>query len=357
MCKGYNMPNLFDPVMLGSLELKNRVIMAPLTRSRAGPTRTPNSLMAQYYAQRATAGLIIAEATAISPIGYGWANAPAIYHDDHVKGWQQVTKSVHDKGGKIILQLWHMGRVSHPDFHAGSLPVAPSAIAAEGMANTPEGKKPFVTPHALTIDEIAQTVKDYACATERALEAGFDGVEIHAANSYLIDQFIRDGSNIRTDDYGGSIENRLRFLREVIETVTKIAGSGRTGIRLSPTTSYNSMVDSNPQATFCAAAEMLNQYNLAYMHIREAVENGTQPIGATMRQHFKGSYIANDGFDYATAQQAVQSGSVDAVAFGRPFVANPDLVERLRIQAPLATINMDTLYQGGPEGYIDYPAL
>lgn len=350
------MTTLFDPARFGSLELKNRIVMAPLTRGRAGPSRLPNALMAEYYGQRAGAGLIVSEATAISGIGYGWAGAPALYTDDQAKAWRLTTDAVHGQGGKIVLQLWHMGRVSHPDFHDGAIPVAPSAIAAVGMANTPSGKKPYVTPRPLNVHDIKSTLRDYAAAAKRAVhDAGFDGVEIHAANSYLIDQFIRDGSNRRTDEYGGAIDNRLRFMREVIETVIKEIGADKTGIRLSPSTDYNSMTDSDPAATFTRAAETLNDYNLAYLHIREAQTE--KSIAPMMREVFKNAVILNDSQTRETAENALKTRVADAVAFGKPFIANPDLVQRLKTGAPLNELDTTSLYSGGSEGYTDYPFL
>jgi N-ethylmaleimide reductase len=351
---------LFTPFKLGDIEVRNRIAMAPLTRGRAGASRTANALMAQYYDQRADAGLIVSEATAISPLGYGWNNSPAIYTQAHVDGWKGVTSAVHRRGGKIVLQLWHMGRVSHPDFLDGATPVAPSAIAVADTTYTPQGKKPYVTPRALTEEEIAATVRDYAQATIRAREAGFDGVEIHAANSYLIDQFIRDGSNRRTDRYGGSIENRLRFLREVTDAVVKAWSPSRTGVRLSPTNPYNDMSDSAPVATFTAAAKTLNEYGLAYLHVVEApAVKARQPIrtAASMREAFKNAFILNDSYDAATGAAAIASGAADAIAYGRPFIANPDLVERYRAGSSLNAPDLKTFYTEGAKGYTDYPTL
>jgi N-ethylmaleimide reductase len=355
------MTDLFSPLELGDIHIQNRIIMAPLTRSRAGETKLPNDLMAQYYAQRASAGLIITEATAISPQGFGWFGAPAIYTPDHIEGWKKTTNAVHDKGGKIVLQLWHMGRVSHPDFQNGELPVAPSPIAADGMANTPEGKKPYVVPRELSISDIRQIVDDYARAAQHAIDAGFDGVEIHAANGYLLDQFIRDGANKRTDDYGGEPENRIRIVKEVIESIRAVIGERKIGIRLSPNINYNGMSDSNPMHTFSVLAEALNAYDLAYVHIRETLPQPGDKLDlwvtSTFRKIYKGNLLVNGGYDQSHAQDAIGKDEADAVVFGVPFIANPDLVERFRTRAPLNPPDQATLYAGGPEGYIDYPTL
>ena len=355
------MTDLFSPLDLGDIHLKNRMIMAPLTRSRAGESRIPNDLMAQYYAQRASAGLIITEATAISPQGYGWFGAPGIYAPDHVAGWKKTTKAVHANGGKIVLQLWHMGRVSHPDFQNGNLPVAPSPIAADGMANTPEGKKPYVVPHELTIQEIRMIIDDYARAATQAIEAGFDGVEIHGANGYLLDQFIRDGSNQRSDEYGGSAENRIRIVKEVIEAISAAIGARKVGIRLSPNISYNGMSDSDPIATYTTLMDALNAYDLAYVHVRETLPKDGEKLDlwvtSTIRGVYRGNLLVNGGYDKKSATAALENNEADAVVFGVPFIANPDLVERFRIDTPLNPPDQKTLYAGGPEGYIDYPTL
>lgn len=345
---------LFEPFKLGDIAIANRVAMAPLTRGRAGASRTANALMAQYYEQRAGAGLIVSEATAISPLGYGWNGSPGIYTQAHVEGWKATTSAVHRRGGKIVLQLWHMGRVSHPDFLDGATPVSASAIAVNDTTYTPQGKKPYVQPLALTEREIAATVTDYAHATLRAREAGFDGVEIHAANSYLIDQFIRDGSNRRTDRYGGSIDNRLRLLREVTEAVVKAWSPSCTGVRLSPTNPYNDMSDSAPAATFTAAAKALNAYGLAYLHV---VAKQPSSIAASMREAFKSPLILNDSYDATSGAAAIAAGAADAIAYGRPFIANPDLVERFRHGSALNAPDFKTFYTDGAKGYIDYPPL
>lgn len=350
------MPSLFDPVNAGALSLKNRIWMAPLTRSRAGESRIPNSLMAEYYAQRASAGLIISEATAISAEGYGWKDAPGIYTAEQEKAWADVTKAVHEANGHIVSQLWHMGRLSHPDFLGGELPFAPSPIAAEGVHRSVEGKKPYVTPRAMTKGDIQRTIDDYQKAASRAMAAGFDGVEIHGANGYLIDQFLRDGSNVRSDEYGGSIKNRARFLIEVVEAVTAAIGSERTGLRLSPMNGYQSMLDSNLEGTFTYAAQELNKYDLAFLHVRET-SNQPLVITAAMRKVYDGIMVGNDAYDFARAQKVLDEGLLDAVAFGVPFIANPDLVERFKAGAPLNQAQQESFYKGTVEGYTDYPFM
>lgn len=355
------MTDLFDPITLGAITLQNRIIMAPLTRSRAGESRLPNDLMAEYYAQRASAGLIISEATAISPQAYGWFGAPALYTPEQQTAWEKITRAVHEKGGKIVLQLWHMGRVSHPDFQGGALPVGSSAIAATGLANTPEGKKPYVIPRALEAAELPDIVQDYANAAKRAIAAGFDGVEIHAANGYLLDQFIRSYSNQRKDRYGGSTENRLRFVLEVVEAVGNAAGFGRTGIRLSPNINYNGMGDSDPVATYTALMRALNPYDLAYVHVRETLPNEKEKpdiwVSGAMRDAYQGNFLVNGGYDGKSGQDAVAQGKADGVVFGLPFISNPDLVARFKRGAALNAIKTESLYAGGAEGYTDYPTL
>jgi N-ethylmaleimide reductase len=351
---------LFESFKFGEIEVGNRMAMAPLTRGRAGVQRTANALMAQYYEQRATAGLIVSEATAISPMGYGWVGSPGIYTQAHVDGWKNVTSAVHRRGGKIVLQLWHMGRVSHPDFLDGETPVGPSAIAVEDTTYTPQGKKPYVAPRKMTEQQISATVRDYAQAAMRAREAGFDGVEIHAANGYLIDQFIRDSSNRRTDRYGGSVGNRLRFLREVTEAVAKAWSPSRTGVRLSPTNPYNDMKASTALATFTEAARALNEFGLAYLHVVEAPATKARQaarIAAPMREAFKNAFILNDSYDASTGAAALTSGAADAIAYGRPFLANPDLVDRFRRGSGLNAPDFKTFYTDGAKGYTDYPAL
>jgi N-ethylmaleimide reductase len=354
--------SLFEPIKVGALELRNRLVMAPLTRARAGVERIPNALMVEYYRQRASAGLIISEATHVSEQGIGWVETPGIHTDAQVQGWTQVTEAVHQEGGKIYLQLWHTGRASHPDFLGGALPVSASAIAANGDAHTPLGKKPYVAPRALEAEEIPGVVQTYADATRRARAAGFDGVEIHGANGYLIDQFLRDCSNRRTDAYGGSIPNRLRFLQEVTEAVISAWSADRVGVRLSPTNPFNDMADSNPVATFSAAAELLNGYGLAYLHILEALPGHFlagegEFVTPYLRKVFGGPLMVNGGYGRETGAEAIAQGKADLVAYGVPFIANPDLPERFRRNAPLNPPDAATFYAHGPEGYTDYPAL
>jgi len=355
---------LTTPLRLGRLETKNRILMAPMTRGRATSDHTPTELMIEYYRQRAAAGLIITEGTFVSPQGVGWVQAPGIYTDAQAEAWKPVTAAVHKAGGRIFLQLWHMGRVSHPDFQGGSLPVGPSAIAAEGQSHTPEGSKDYVEPRALATDEIAGVVDDFRQGARRAIEAGFDGVEIHGANGYLIDQFIRDGSNQRDDEYGGSIENRWRLAIEVAAAVAEEVGADRTGIRLSPVGAYNSMADSDPVASFSYGAEALGKLGLAYVHLLEArsgmMLNKEAPV---VHPHVRKALgetpmLLNGGYDQESANAALAEGLCDAVTFGVPFLANPDLVERFRTGNPdFNAPDFATFYGGGAEGYTDYKAL
>jgi N-ethylmaleimide reductase len=356
-------PDLFDGVRVGELELPNRIIMAPLTRNRADPDGdVPHALNAEYYAQRASAGLIITEASQISPEGKGYAWTPGIHSDAQVEGWRQVTDGVHAKGGRIFIQLWHVGRISHTSLQPnGQAPVAPSALAAE--AHTFDGKSfvPTSTPRALDISEMARIVDDYRKAAINAKNAGFDGIELHAANGYLLDQFLRDGSNTRNDAYGGSIENRARLLVEVLEALTEIWPAGRIGIRLSPFSHAGGISDSDPMATFTHVIRQVNEFGLAYLHLVEGETGGSRdlPQGASiasLRSLFSGAYMANNGYDLDLATNAVVSGEVDLVAFGRPFIANPDLVERFARNSDLNDLDPQTLYGGGAAGYTDYPA-
>jgi N-ethylmaleimide reductase len=355
---------LFTPFTLGDLELPNRLVMAPLTRGRAGAECIPNDMMVEYYRQRAGAGLIISEATHISPQGRGWVGAPGIHNAAQVRGWQRVTDAVHAEGGRMFLQLWHMGRASHPDFHAGGAsPVAPSALAIrEDHIRTPQGKKAYPVPRALETAEIPGVVQDYARATMLAREAGFDGVEIHGANGYLIDQFLRDGSNQRTDRYGGSIENRVRFLLEVTEAVVGAWRPERVGLRISPTSNFNDQGDSNPGALFTHVAEQLNRFGLSYLHVLEALPGHmlAMPgprVSPAIRKAFGGPFMVNGGYTAELGALAIERGEADLVAYGVPFLANPDLVERYRTGAPLNAPDFATFYSAGPEGYTDYPAL
>ncbi|PKM12942.1 MAG: alkene reductase [Gammaproteobacteria bacterium HGW-Gammaproteobacteria-3] len=353
---------LFKPVTVGRYTLPNRIIMAPLTRCRSKqPGDIPWALNADYYQQRASAGLIIAEATQISPQGKGYAYTPGIYSAAQIQGWRLVTDAVHGAGGLIFLQLWHVGRISHPDLQPdGALPVAPSAIKAEGEAFTEQGFKPLVTPRALAPDEIPGIIGQYRTAASNALAAGFDGVEIHAANGYLLDQFLRDGSNHRTDAYGGCIENRARLLLEVIEAVVEVMGADKTGVRLSPINAFNSMSDSAPQQHFNYVAEQLNRFGLAYLHIVERMAAGADDDDfdfVALKNQFKGPYIANGGYDAASADAAIAAGRCDLVAFGKLFIANPDLVSRFKTGAALNTPDPDSFYGGTAQGYTDYPTL
>lgn len=354
--------DLFSPVRLGHLELKNRMVMAPLTRNRAAmPGNVPQDINATYYAQRASAGLIIAEATPISPMGHGYPATPGIHSADQVTGWKKVVEAVHARGGKIYLQLWQVGRISHPSLLPdNALPVAPSAIKPAGQAFTYTGLQDFVTPRALRTDEIPALIDEYRQAAKNALEAGFNGVEVHAANGYLIDQFLRDSTNQRTDQYGGSIANRTRLLQEVVAAVSKVWGSGRVGVRLSPINQFNDIRDSYPQALFNHVAESLNPFNLAYLHVVEASMTGDAPQPfdfAELRRAYHGNYIANGGYDKARGNAAIASGHADAVAYGVPFIANPDLVERYKADAPLNTADQNTFYGGAEQGYTDYPTI
>ncbi len=354
--------DLFSPVRLGRTELANRIVMAPLTRNRASMTgNVPQDINALYYAQRASAGLIIAEATPVSPMAHGYPATPGIHSAEQVAGWKKVVEAVHAKGGRIYLQLWHVGRISHPSLLPdGALPVAPSAIRPAGQAFTYEGLQDFVTPRALETDEIPALIDDYRHAAELALQAGFDGVEVHAANGYLLDQFLRDGTNKRDDQYGGSIANRTRLLIEVVATVCKVWGADRVGVRLSPINQFNDIRDSYPQALFNHVAEALNPFNLAYLHVVEVGMTGDAPQPfdfAELRRAWRGSYLANGGYDKARGNAAIASGHADAVAYGVPFIANPDLVERFRRDAPLNTPDQGSFYGGGEQGYTDYPTL
>ncbi len=349
------MPTLFDPITIGALDLPNRVIMAPLTRSRAGAARVPNRLMAEYYVQRASAGLIISEATSVTPMGVGYAETPGIWSEDQVEGWKLVTSAVHAAGGRIVLQLWHVGRISDPVFLDGALPVAPSAIAAEGHVSLVRPERPYVTPRALATEEIPGIVADYRKAAENALRAGFDGVEIHGANGYLLDQFLQDRTNHRTDRYGGSIENRARLMLEVTDAAIAVWGGDRVGLHLAPRGDAHSMGDSDPAATFGYVASEVGRRGIAFIFTRESL--GGNRLSPQLKAAFGGVLIANEGFTKATADVELQSGQADAVAFGKLFIANPDLPRRLALDAPLNEPLPQTFFAQGPGGYTDYPAL
>jgi N-ethylmaleimide reductase len=358
------MSQLFTPLRAGALSLGHRVVMAPLTRMRAGPGDRPSALMREYYAQRASeGGLIVSEATPVSRQGYGYAGAPGIYDDAQIEGWRAITEEVHARGGQIVMQLWHVGRQSHPDIQPnGEAPVAPSAIQAQGHGYSSRGEVPFSMPRALERYEIPAIVAAFGAGAARARAAGFDGVEIHGANGYLPDQFLQDGTNKRTDDYGGSIENRARFLLEVTQAAIDAFGADRVGVRLSPSGTYGSMSDSDPQATFGHAAARLDAMGIAYLHVVEPRIRGTEliaeaePVAARhLRPLFRGALIAAGGFDGASAEAILAAGDADAVAFGRAFIANPDLPARLRFGLPLNAYDRATFYGGDARGYTDYP--
>lgn len=354
--------DLFSPITIGKLSLKNRVFMAPLTRCRSIHDNVPNDLMAEYYGQRASAGLIISEATQISTLGIGYPCTPGIHTAQQVQGWKKVTQAVHDKGGRIFLQLWHVGRISHSSYHPGELPVAPSAIKPAGEVYTFDGMKEYETPRALSIEEIHSIVKEYVQAAKNAIEAGFDGVEIHSANGYLLDEFLRDGTNIREDEYGGNIENRSRFLFEVIKAVTAEVGADKTGLRLSPSGTFNDMTDSDPKKHFSYVCEKLNAFDLAYLHIVDALEgdirHGANVVElSVIRDAFKGVLITCGGYDKDRGNAAIREKLADAVAFGMLYIANPDLPERFKADAELNVADVSTFYTQDEKGYTDYPFM
>jgi hypothetical protein len=357
------MPSLFSAIDLGAIHAPNRVLMAPLTRGRADRAAVPTALMIDYYRQRASAGLIISEATGISREGLGWPYAPGLWTDEQTEAWKPVTQAVHDAGGRIVAQLWHMGRQVHSSVIGGQ-PVSSSATRTEGQAHTYDGKQDFEVARALTLDEMPRLLDDYEVATRNAMAAGFDGVQIHAANGYLIDQFLRDGANHRDDSYGGSPENRIRLLREVTERVASVAGADRTGVRLSPNGESQGVDDSNPLGVFVPAAKALSDIGIAFLELREPGPDGTfgrtdvPRLSPAIREAFTGALVLNSDYTTAQAAQAViDTGVADAISFGRPFLANPDLPERLRTGAPLNEGNFRTWYSQGPEGYVDYPPL
>ncbi len=358
------MNTLFDPIKLGNINAPNRIIMAPLTRARSHEGHIPiSALKAQYYAQRAAAGLIIAEATGITQEGTGWPSAPGIWSDAQTEAWKPVTAAVHEAGGRIILQLWHMGRLVHPDFLGGAQPVSSSATTAGGYAHTPSGKQDYAEARALRLDEIPRIIGDYVHAAGNAIRAGFDGVQIHAANGYLIDQFLRDNANFRDDDYGGPVENRIRLLREVTEAVASEIGPDRTAVRLSPNGPSQSADDSNPVALFTAAASALQKINIAFLELREQKDFGTfgttdvPRVSPDIRKVFQNPLILNQEYNRARADEDMASGLADAISFGRPFISNPDLVTRLKTGAEWTADDFKTWYSNGPEGYIDYPLM
>jgi len=357
------MPSLFDPIQLGAITAPNRILMAPLTRGRATREHVPTPLMAQYYAQRASAGLIISEATGISQQGLGWPFAPGLWSDAQVAAWKPATQAVHDAGGRIVAQIWHMGRQVHSSV-TGEQPVSSSATTSPGKVHTYDGRQPFETARALDIAEIPGLLDSYARATENALAAGFDGVQIHAANGYLIDEFLRDNANFRTDAYGGSVDNRTRLLREVATRVASVAGADRTAVRLSPNGESQGVNDSDPASLFVPAARQLSDIGIAFLELREPGPDGTfgrsdvPHLSPEIRKVFDGPLVLNSDYvTLAAAQERIDAGVADAISFGRSFLANPDLPTRLANGAPLNEAVMATWYSQGPEGYVDYPTL
>jgi 2,4-dienoyl-CoA reductase-like NADH-dependent reductase (Old Yellow Enzyme family) len=349
------MLTLFSPITLGSLELPNRIIMAPLTRARAGESRVPNAMMAKYYSDRASAGLILSEATSICPMGVGYANTPGIWSQAQIDGWKLVTKAVHEKGGRIFLQLWHVGRISDPMFLEGELPVAPSAITPKGNVSLVRPPKAYVTPRALSTDELPGIIEAYRQGAENAKQAGFDGVELHAANGYLLDQFLQDSTNQRNDEYGGSIENRARLLLAAVDAAISVWGSNRVGVHLAPRCDSHDMGDTNPLATFSYVAQELGNRQIAFIFARET--QGPGYIGEQLKKVFGGVYIANQKLTQAEAEQLIEAGKADAVSFGQLFIANPDLPKRFLLKEPLNIPNPETFYTPGEQGYNDYPVL
>jgi 2,4-dienoyl-CoA reductase-like NADH-dependent reductase (Old Yellow Enzyme family) len=349
------MPSLFDPLQVGDLTLPNRILMAPLTRSRAGASRVPNGLMAQYYRQRASAGLILSEATSVTPMGVGYADTPGIWSQEQVAGWTLTTRAVHQAGGRIFLQLWHVGRISHPHFLEDRQPVAPSAIAPEGNVSLLRPERAFTTPRALELAEIPGVIEAYRAGARNAQAAGFDGVEIHGANGYLLDQFLQDRSNQRSDDYGGSIANRARLMLEVTDAVISVWGAGRVGMHLAPRGDAHTMGDSDPAALFGHVARELGRRRLAFVCVRE--HTGAGRLGPQLKPLFSGAYVANERFTFESASRALAAGEADAVAFGKLFIANPDLPRRLQLGAELNDPDVPGFYAGGTKGYTDYPAL
>jgi N-ethylmaleimide reductase len=360
---------LFEASSLGSLGLKNRVVMAPLTRARASIDHVPTAMMARYYAQRADCGLIVSEATAVDPLGMGWFRAPGIWSDQMIEGWKRVTEAVHEAGGRIVCQLWHMGRLVLPEYIGGERPVGPSPIAGEGETFAPRTErdtglflpmKPYVVPREMTQSDIDKAVASYSAGARNAMRAGFDGVEIHAANGYLIDQFLQSKTNVREDRYGGSVENRVRFLGEVVDAVVAEVEPGRVGMRISPTSERKGMGDENPSALAGAIGDVAQSAGLAYVHLIEAIVSGftekpEHPVMADLRRSYSGKVIQNGGFDAVSASEFIEAGRADAISFGRPFISNPDLVDRLRDGIELSPPNFDYAYVGDETGYTDYP--
>lgn len=349
------MPTLFDSLQLGSLTLPNRIFLAPLTRARAGQQRVPNALMAEYYRQRSSAGLILTEATSVTPMGVGYANTPGIWSDEQVTGWKLVTQAVHEAGGRIFLQLWHVGRISDPMFLDGALPVAPSAIASAGHVSLVRPQKSFVTPRALELSEIPGIIEAYRKGAENAKVAGFDGVEIHGANGYLLDQFLQTKTNHRTDNYGGSLENRARLMLEVTDAVISVWGADRVGMHLAPRCDSHDMGDANPLETFSYVARELGRRKIAFIAARE--HQAPTSIGPALKKAFGGVYVANEKFTLESGNAILSAGDADAVAYGVPFLANPDLPKRFASGAALNSPDPSTFYADGAKGYTDYPAL
>ncbi len=352
--------DLFSPIKIGPYTLPNRIIMAPMTRNRAGAGNVPHQLNVTYYAQRASAGLIITEAAQISPQGVGYPATPGIHSAEQIEGWKLVTKAIHDKGGRVFMQLWHVGRISHPSLQPdGHLPVAPSAIKPSGQAVTYTGMQDFVEPRALDASELPGIVADYVAAARNAMSAGFDGVEVHAANGYLLDEFLRDGSNQRKDEYGGSIENRYRLLKEVMSAVCDAIGPDKVGVRISPENKFNDMHDSDPQHTFNRVTEMLDSFKLAYLHVLEGdMPTKTRELDyQQIKDRFHGPYMANCAYDFDKAQKAITNNQADMVSFGYLYIGNPDLVERFKAGAELNQADTATFYGGDEKGYTDYPTL
>jgi len=350
------MPTLFDPIALGDLKLPNRILMAPLTRNRSTmPGRVPNTLMKEYYVQRASAGAILTEATSVTPEGVGYPATPGIWSEEQVAAWRDITDAVHESGGRILMQLWHVGRISDPVYHDGRPPVAPSAIRPKGHVSLLRPVRDYVTPRALETAEVEGVVEAFRKGAKNARRAGFDGVEIHGANGYLLDQFLQDGTNKRTDRYGGPIENRARLLFEVTDAVVSVWGAGRVGVHLSPRADSHDMGDSDLPGTFGYAARELGRRGIAFIMVRESLADPR--LGPALKAAFGGVYIANEGLDPETAAQLLADGEADAAAFGKLFIANPDLPERVRLGAPLNPWRSETFYDGGPDGYTNYPAL
>ena len=347
------MSSMFDPMTLGAVTLRNRIVMAPLTRSRSGEARIPNDLMVDYYRQRAGAGMILSEATSVTPMGVGYEATPGIWNDDQVAGWSKVTQAVHERGGLIFLQLWHVGRISDPQLLGGQLPVAPSSIQPAGHVSLLRPMRDYVTPRALTTDEIPGVVEAFREGARNARRAGFDGVEIHAANGYLIDQFLQDRSNTRTDQYGGSIENRARFLNEIADAVIGVWGADRVGVHLAPRSDSHDIGDSDPRALFTHVARQMRDRGVAFLCLRE--RPGPDSLMGDIRDAFGGPVIANEGLTFDSATELLAGDKADAVAFGRDFIATPDLPERFRKGLPLTDQDPSTFYAGGAEGYVDYP--